>query len=102
MSIVFDFLLRIEPCKKRDARVRTIRARDDAVDFLPQGIGIQIADRYELASVQLQRAAWCPACELRRQHAHADEVGAVYLFETSRYQRAHAEQARALRLPLAR
>ena len=43
-----------------------------------------------------------PSRELQRQHAHADEVGAVDALEALGDHRAHAEQPRALRRPVAR
>jgi hypothetical protein len=42
------------------------------------------------------------ALELQRQHAHADQVGAVDALEAARDHRLHAEQLRALGRPVAR
>jgi hypothetical protein len=49
-----------------------------------------------------QRSRRVVADELQRQHAHADQVGAVDPFVAARDHRPHAEQARSLGRPVAR
>jgi hypothetical protein len=51
---------------------------------------------------QLQRRRRVVADELQRQHAHADQIGAVDALEAARDHGAHAEQPRSLGRPVAR
>ena len=55
-----------------------------------------------LAAVELEGLAVGAVLELQRQHAHADEVGAVDALEALDDHGADAEQSRALGRPVAR
>ena len=55
-----------------------------------------------LGAVELQRLARHAAREFQRQHAHADQVGAVDALDAFGDHGAHAEEARAFRRPVAR
>ena len=57
----------------------------------------EAADIEKLAAVERKRLAVHAARELQRQHAHADEIGAMDALERFGDHRAHAEQ----RAPLA-
>ncbi len=72
------------------------------VEFLLRMDVVQAGDRDLLVALDAERGGAVGAEELQRQHAHADQVGAVDALEAARDHRLDAEQLRALGGPVAR
>src|SRR5204862_1227487 len=87
-----DFLL---PAVGASDAERQVLARRD----LP---AVEADDVEDLRAVEAERLRVGVLLELERQHAHADEVRAVYALEALGDDGAHAEEKRPLRGPVAR
>src|SRR5690606_33854216 len=98
---VLLLLGRVDPDSRFELRSCAVRPRrrhayaGDPLDSEPD-------DVERLAAVEAEARGRIVAEELQRQHAHADQVRAVYALEALGEDRAHAEQRRALRRPVAR
>src|SRR5262249_32985804 len=103
VTVVVELVQRIDAAEQRDALQRAV-ARDDFSDQLLTRL--QVADeapqRDLLVALQSQRLPGGAFLEGQRQHAHAHQVGAMDALEALADDRAHAEQARSLRRPVAR
>ena len=76
---------------------------DDQRQRLPRLRVVVEPDEIErLGAVELERRRGRAGRKLARQHAHADEVAAMDALEAVGDDRAHAEEARAFRGPVAR
>ena len=89
--------------EKRDV-LRAAVLAGDAADHIHARLdaGGEAGEIERLAAVETEGLAGRAILELQRQHAHADEVGAVNALEALGDDGLHAQQQRALRRPVAR
>src|SRR5260221_2488400 len=96
MAEIFDLVERVDAAQQLDRLAAAVGAVDDAGELharLDAGLG---AENIEvLGAGDLQALPRCPAGELQRQHAHADEVRAVDALEALDDHRLDAEETRA-------
>ena len=100
---IVDVARRIQAREQSERLAPAVGARDGALEFAPRcGIAADSRDVEQFGAIQRQRLAGDAAGKLQRQHAHADEIGTMDPLERFSDHRAHPEQARALRGPVAR
>src|SRR5438445_3166438 len=97
---VFDFLRRQQQHFHFEALLAGAARGDDF--YLLRRTVVEPGDLDGLVALQAQCLCILTVGKLQRQHAHADEVGAVDALEALRDDRLHAQQHRALRRPVAR
>src|SRR4051812_30565850 len=103
MAEIVDLALRIETREQPQALALAVAGRDRALEPAPRRYAAADAGDVEhLIAFEPERLARHAGGEVERQHAHPDEVRAVDALEALGDDRAHAEQARALRGPVAR
>ena len=103
MPEILDLLRGIEPHEQRDVLAPAVAARDRTGELRARREAARDArDVEELAAVERQRLAGGAFRELQRQHAHADQVGAMDAFERFGQYRLDAELARPFRRPVSR
>ena len=95
--VVLDLLRRVDAHARRELLVVRRCTRD-----LLGLAALDAGDRELLLAGQPERLGVLAVGELQRQHAHADQVGAVDALEGLGDHRPHAEQLRALGRPVAR
>src|SRR6266540_2925589 len=99
--------------ERQDAAVLVVIDLDRRVDAQQQGdflhaavgppdLALDAANVDGFVAFDAQRRDRVAAFELERQHAHSHEIGAVDALEALHDHRAHAEQQRAFRRPVAR
>src|SRR2546423_11731323 len=99
---VVDVSLRVETREQAQLVVPAIAARDRALESAPRrDAAANASDVENLVALERERRARHVGGKLERQHAHADEVRAVDALEALGNDRAHAEEARPLRRPVA-
>src|SRR5450759_3480826 len=103
VSIIFEFVERIDAAKQRNALQRAVAGHDLRGQLLPRlQIALQAADRYRLIALQPDRLPGRSVLEGQRQHAHTDEIGAMNALEALANHGPDAEQAGSLRSPVPR
>src|SRR5699024_6519238 len=101
VSVVLDFLRRFQAYAGLEGGFLAFRVGGLDVDFLFGAVG-QAGDVEGLGAVQAQAFGVFAVNEGQRQHAHADQVGAVDALVAFGNHGLDAEQARALGRPVAR
>ena len=100
---ILRFRERVDAAAQRGARDAPVGAAHDERRRLLRLHGIfQPFDVENFRAVESERVRAFAVGEFERNHAHADQVGAVNALEAARDDGAHAEQRRALRRPVAR
>src|SRR6185437_455084 len=93
VAVVVELIERIDATQQRYALHRTIRRNDLGGKLLPRlETALQSADRDRLIAVQAERRPGGALRKGERQHAHADQVGAMDTLEALADHRPHAEQ----------
>src|SRR5258705_437650 len=94
---------RLDAQQQRDFLHAAVGSPDDERRVLLRpDLAFDAADVHGLVAFDAERRDRVAALELEGEHAHADEVGAMDTLEALHDYRAHAEQQRALRRPVAR
>src|SRR5690349_12147238 len=100
--VVIDLDWRIDSAQRRNRLLRSVLARDDERHLLLRADVGRHVDVEQFIAFDSQRFSRFAAGELQRQHAHADEIGAVDPFEAFRDDRLDAQKLRAFGRPVAR
>src|SRR3954468_22753844 len=100
MAEIFDFSLGVEAREQAQTLALAVGARDGAFELAARRDGA--GDVEHLVAFERQRLPRHAGGKLQRQHAHADEIGPMDWLEALPYPRAHTEEARAFRRPVAR
>ncbi len=98
---VADLGVVVDPRARRERRALAAIGGGDHVDRLPRREAVETADREALVAGEPQRLRVLAGPELERQHAHADQVGTMDPLEALGDHRAHAQEQRPLRGPVA-
>src|SRR4029077_8264495 len=103
MAEILDLVERIDPANGVEALVAAIGPLEGDADIhagrYPAG---ETTDREHLFAGERQGLAIHALLELKRQHTHADEVGAVDTLEAFRQRGADTQKLRSLGRPVAR
>src|SRR5260370_24455719 len=103
VSVIVELIEGIDAAQQRNALHRTVAGGDLRRQFLPRlQVTLQSPYGYRLVTLQPNRLPGCAVLEGQRQHAHADEIGAMDALEALADHGADAEQPGFLRGPVAR
>src|SRR4051812_2438985 len=102
VSVVVQLVEGIDAAKQRHPLQRTIAGHDLGRQLLAWfQIALQPADRHRFIALQPDRLPRRTFLESQRQHAHSDQIGAMYALEALADYGADAEQTRSFRGPVA-
>ena len=101
VAVVLHFVGGIDPAQRGEGEAGPVLAGDGDLHILTRRQIGEPSDAEGVVRGQAQRFARVTALELQRQHAHANEVRTVDAFEAFDDHRAHTQQDRALRRPVA-
>src|SRR5438876_12240922 len=99
--VVLHFDRRIDAQRNRYVLRLAVRTMNRELHFLLRAQRRQAGDVECLGAIELERLRVRAFIELQRQHAHADEIGAVNALEALGHDCANAKEAGALRGPVA-
>src|SRR6516225_2019195 len=100
---IFKLVEGIDPADERHSLEPAVGSHDLRDHPLARlDLAVQAADRDLLVPPQAQRLPGRAFLEAQREHAHPDEIGSMDALEGLANDRAHAEQVRTLRRPVAR
>src|SRR5688572_32296063 len=103
VAVVIHLPGRVQSAQELERALPALQRSDLALEHRAWNeIALEAADVQHFRTVQAKRATRHACGELERQHAHADEVRAMNALEGLGQDRANAEEARALRGPVAR
>src|ERR1700694_3373673 len=103
VSIIFELVKSIDAAQQRYATQRSVAGHDLRRQLLTRfQFSLQPPYSYGLVALQPQRRPRSAVLEGQRQHAHADEMGAMNAPKALKDSRAAPEQPGPLRAPVAR
>src|ERR1700733_2072781 len=103
VSVIFEFVEGIDPAEKGYPLQRTVAGHDLRRQLLPWfQVTLQSPYSYGLVALQSDRLPGRAVLEGQRQHAHADEIGAMDALEALADHGADTEQPGSLGGPVTR